>query len=225
MTIKIKKYTAKPVEVEAIQITKSNMAEVAKWCKGSVCTEVIPAEKSATGEEFTEKYVRPKMYRPKNRTHTPRDDEMTKGYVGKWIIKRGTNYKVYTDQAFANNYTDGQALPLAEQKHRDEVSPSIFNGMVQEMTQPRETHLAVSGHETKFVTPSAGVPMRGVTEPPFKENMTEEERDAHYEMLEAAHRRRNGGNDTALVAFTEPTTPNVGIFVSQVPTGFEKPAQ
>jgi len=160
MTIKIKKYTAKPVQVEAIQITKNNMAEVAKWCKGEILTEEVPAEKSATGEAFTERYIRPKMFRPKNQRPNTRDDEMTKGYVGKWIIKRGTNFKVYTDQAFANNYTDGQALPLAEQKHRDEVSPSIFNGMVQEMTQPRETHLAVSGHETKFVTPSAGVPMR-----------------------------------------------------------------
>lgn len=209
MGIQVKKYTAKPVVVEAVQVTSENMAEVAKWCKGQICTEAVPAEKSATGEAFTERYVKPKMYRPPTVRKNNRevDEERSKGYVGKWIIKRGTNFQVYTDQAFANSYTDNQAIPLAEQHHRDEVSPSIFDGMVQEMTQPaRETHLTVPGHPAVFTTPARGVPMRNVDSPPAGVPLREFPKRTLNEIGDDQQARQNA------------------LFIENVPTGFEKPA-
>lgn len=204
----IKKYTAKPVVVEAVQITEDNMADVAKWCKGDVRSELVPASESETGEEYTRKYVKPKMYKaPNSRPTNPKiEDRLTKGYVGKWIIKRGTNFKVYTDQAFANSYDDGAGLPLAEARHREEASPALFNGMVEELSRARETHLAVSGHETTFVTPAAGVPMRE-----FPKRTIDEIAADRQGQLENLQRRQED--------------PNVGLFVEAVPTGFEKPEQ
>jgi len=150
--MQIKTYTANPVVVQAIQITEQNMAEVAAWCKGEVRSEIVPTEE-VQGEVRTRRYIKPKMYRAQQM-------KKNKGYAGDWVLKQGTNFKVYSDTAFVNGYTDGEALPIVGEVSMD-VHPSIFNKMVEALNSTQVTHLAVPGHESTFTTPPAGVPMRG----------------------------------------------------------------
>jgi hypothetical protein len=145
MTINPKTYSTIPTEVEAIQITAENIEEVAKWCKSeirnTVATDTVPAQR----------YIKVKVYRPL-------DDEQTKGTIGKWVSKRGNSFKVYTDKAFVAGFQDGKAIPMVDNESL--AHEALFNGMVEELSQRRETHLATGGHEVIFTTPPAGVPMR-----------------------------------------------------------------
>lgn len=145
-TLKIKKYIANPSEVEAIQITSGNIHEVAKWCGGDV-------RKSDTDK--TVKFIKVPVFRALS-------DKQTKGYSGDWILKRGTSFKVYTDVAFKKNFTDGEAVKMVPDSEQEGVSEVIFQSMVEAREKPQETRLMMGGHESKFSTPPAGVPMRGV---------------------------------------------------------------
>jgi hypothetical protein len=141
----IKKYISKPSEVEAIQVTKENMADVAKWCAGEIV-------KDKEGQPF----IKVKVWRAQS-------EKLTQGYAGFWILRRGTGFKVYTDKAFKSSYTDGASIPMAESDPT--VEPALFNGMLQELSQARETHIRVGKNEASVSSPPAGVPMRGFAKP------------------------------------------------------------
>ena len=143
----LKSYVAKPVPVQAIQITAQNMSQVAKWCGGELRSGRHGAE------EY--KYIKVAVFRAAN-------ERQTQGRVGDWVIQRGTSFKVYNDLAFRNNYMDDpKGIPLTKTDDETVMDGSVFNGMVQELTTGREVTLNVPNHETQFSTPPAGVPMRG----------------------------------------------------------------
>ncbi len=142
----IKNYISKPTQVEAVQITPDNMASVAKWCKGEVLTK-----KDEQGNIV--KYIKVKVWRAQN-------DNQSQGTVGTWILKRGTGFKVYTDKAFKAGYTDGDSIPMVE--NDPSVTAAVFDQMVQERTEPRETRIVMGDHVETIRTPAKGVPLRGV---------------------------------------------------------------
>lgn len=142
--IEIKKYISKPTTVEAIQITKDNMAEVADWCAGEVRTH-----KDEHGK--IEKYVKVKVWRAQS-------EKLSQGFIGNWVLKRGTGYKVYTDKAFKSGYTDGASIPMVED---GDVNEAIFDSMVLERTKPHTTEIRMGDHVERITTPAKGVPMRG----------------------------------------------------------------
>lgn len=80
------KYARKTFEIDAVQVTADNIAEVAKWVDGDVRTDNKNAQ-----------YV-------KVRVHLPRSDRQTRAYVGDWVLYSGTGYRVYTPKAFAHNF-------------------------------------------------------------------------------------------------------------------------
>lgn len=79
------KYIRKPFEIDAVQVTTDNIAEVAKWVDGEIRSDDLG------------QYVKVRVHRPLN-------DRQTKAYVGDHVLYAGTGYKVYTDKAFKNSF-------------------------------------------------------------------------------------------------------------------------
>lgn len=145
--LKVKKYWSKPTQVEAIQVTHQNMAEVSRWCAGQIKT--VKDE----GTDRVRKFIKVKVWRAQS-------DKLTQAFVGDWVIRRGTNFKVYSEAAFKNNYTDGAAIPMVPVDPN--VSEAVFETMVKERTTPRRTRVQVGEHIETITTPAKGVPLRGV---------------------------------------------------------------
>lgn len=80
-------FSRKSFEVEAVQVTADNMAEVAEWCRGRVV--------KATGSE--EQHVKVRVLRPM-------EERQTQAFVGDWVLYAGTGYKVYNAKAFARSF-------------------------------------------------------------------------------------------------------------------------
>lgn len=96
--IKTKQYTRKPFNVDAIQVTAENMADVAAWCMGEI------RQVTQKGTNRSTDYILVRVLRPL----TPRQ---TQAFVGDWILYAGTGYKVYPNEAFLKNF-DPYPTPL-----------------------------------------------------------------------------------------------------------------
>lgn len=79
------RYIRKKFDIDAVQVTGSNIEEIAKWVDGEVRSESLG------------QYVKVRVHRPLN-------DRQTKAYIGDWVLYAGTGYKVYTPKAFANSF-------------------------------------------------------------------------------------------------------------------------
>lgn len=84
--LEIARYVRKPFDIDAVQITEENIAEVAKWAGGDV-----------RKDRENKPYIKIRVFQPKN-------SRQTKGYVGDWVLYAGTGYKVYTPKAFENSF-------------------------------------------------------------------------------------------------------------------------
>ena len=80
----IQKFVRKPFFVDAIQVTKENLEEVATWCEGQVCKD----------ESSGQPYIQVNVFNP---TEVP---DHSRAYVGRWILKAATGYKVYKTKGF-----------------------------------------------------------------------------------------------------------------------------
>lgn len=89
--MKTQTFERRPFDVQAVQVTPDNMAEIAKWCRGEVL------ENSDKGEQLSRKYITA-------RTTNPRDKRQTQAYLGDWVVKSGNSFKFYTPSAFAKNF-------------------------------------------------------------------------------------------------------------------------
>lgn len=81
----IEKYIRKPFLIDAVQVTKENMAAVAEWCGGTIMTE------KHGREEVSFIFVK---------VSYPRNERQTKAFVHDWALKVGTGVKLYTPRAF-----------------------------------------------------------------------------------------------------------------------------
>lgn len=88
MTIKPEKFVRKPIVAEGIQVNPKNMAEIARWCKGSI-------EREGARNEIT--FIKVEVFRPLN-------DRQTKAYDTDWVLFGSGGFKVYTDHAFRNSF-------------------------------------------------------------------------------------------------------------------------
>jgi hypothetical protein len=82
--------------VDAVQVTRENMQEIATWCGGEVARTVPKGRK----EEV--EYVKVRVFRPLN-------ERQTMAFKGDWVLYAGTGYKVYSDKAFKGSFE--QLLP------------------------------------------------------------------------------------------------------------------
>lgn len=84
--LETKKYVRKPFYIDAVQVTESNIGEIAAWCDGEV-----------RSDSDDKKYVKVRVHRPLN----PRQ---TQAFVGDWVLYAGTGFKVYTPKAFSASF-------------------------------------------------------------------------------------------------------------------------
>lgn len=89
--IEPKMFQRAPFFVEAIQVTAENLSEVATWCEG----DVRQTEKKTS-------FIKVKVKRPLN-------VRQTRAFVGDWVLKAGTGFKVYPDDAFHKCFQHAEA--------------------------------------------------------------------------------------------------------------------
>lgn len=84
--MQVEKYARVPFVVDAVQVTRANIHDVAEWCGGTV----VPAEGDVA------EHIKVKVYRPIS-------DRQTQAFPGDWILWTdvvGWGFKVYTNKAF-----------------------------------------------------------------------------------------------------------------------------
>lgn len=101
------KFTRKPFEIDAVQVTPENLEEVAAWCQG----EILAGE----SEDTAQRHIKVRVHRPLN-------DRQTKAYPGDWVLYAGKGYKVYTDKAFKTSF---QPSPQGDSDEAEEVIGSV----------------------------------------------------------------------------------------------------
>jgi hypothetical protein len=84
--VETKVYSRKTFEVEAVQVTKENINDVADWCDGEI---------RLTGDNVP--FIKVKVHRPLT-------TRQTRAFVGDWILFAGRGFKVYTSKAFFSSF-------------------------------------------------------------------------------------------------------------------------
>lgn len=103
MSIRPTKHARKPFVVDAIQVTKENMAEVADWCSG-----VLTNDDPDAGTDAEPLFIAVDVNRPLN-------VRQTKAYPGDWVLNLvGSGFKVYTDKAFQKSFDEVKTLSKAQ---------------------------------------------------------------------------------------------------------------
>lgn len=90
-------YLRRTFEIEAVRITEENFHEVARWCLAEEKTQTRPARKGESGYTREVPYLKVDVLRPLN-------DKQTMAFVGDWVLKTGTSFKIYSDIAFHKNF-------------------------------------------------------------------------------------------------------------------------
>lgn len=97
MTLKTGRFVSKSYPVEAVEVSSKNIDAVASWCRGMVC--VTPTSNPAhQGKQYVKVHV-----------HLPRNVRQTQAYIGDVVLYAGKGFKVYSNQAFKDNF-----MPVGE---------------------------------------------------------------------------------------------------------------
>lgn len=144
-------YLRRTFEIEAIRLTHENMSEVAKWCLAEEKVQTRPAKKGEGGYVQNVPYLEVRVLRPLN-------DRQTMAFVGDWILKTGTSFKIYTDIAFHKNFEkketyddillpeseaefmvlrNGSWEPMSPQELKEKLAP-VVRATLEEMRQEDE---------------------------------------------------------------------------------------
>lgn len=105
--IEVKRYARMPFEVEGLIVTAQNMPEVATWCDGELVEE-----------EVGRWYIKVEVQRVLN-------ERQRRAYIGDWILKAGTGFKVYTGKAFDKSFVEVQGAPVTIIPTPEVVIPSL----------------------------------------------------------------------------------------------------
>lgn len=95
--IKPETYLRRTFEIEAVRITHDNMHEVAIWCLAEEKVQTRPAKKGEGNFVQEIPYLKIEVLRPLN-------ERQSMAFVGDWVLKTGTGFKIYTDIAFHKNF-------------------------------------------------------------------------------------------------------------------------
>jgi hypothetical protein len=114
MSLDIQSYERVPFNVEAVRITLDNFDDVAKWCGGEKKLEKRGPDRSGTRNltQFIEVPV-----------NNPLTEKQKLAFVGNWVLKAGTGFKVYTDKAFQACFRKVLPRPTVEEIWTDDMLP------------------------------------------------------------------------------------------------------
>jgi hypothetical protein len=98
MELKFEKYIRKPFAVDAIEVTRENIREVARWCGGKVERH---RRRDYGYREGFDQYIKVEVRKPLS-------ERQTRAYYGDWILAAeqgtSTSFKVYTQPAFSASF-------------------------------------------------------------------------------------------------------------------------
>lgn len=118
--MKPKKFVRKRFEVEAVQVTVENFAEVVRWCGGIDVRDsfAAPDDKS---------YIKVPVRRPMNA-------RQTKAFVGDWVLhsENTQGFKVFTEKAFAANFETEVVAELVFEGPYDYHNRGLCGGVISE---------------------------------------------------------------------------------------------
>ena len=89
MAIRTQRYKRKPLIVDAVRVTEDNFDELALWCQGDIQHD----------STLNMRLIRV-------RVHTPKIPRQTQAFVGDWILYTEKGYKVYSDRAFMQSFSE-----------------------------------------------------------------------------------------------------------------------
>jgi hypothetical protein len=97
MSIVTGKFTRKSFNVEAIQVTAENMAEVAEWCGGTKKdARDLPRYNASDTPVW---YIQVPVVLSKAKTFRP-----DQAFVNSWVVKTGQGFAVYTKKGFGISF-------------------------------------------------------------------------------------------------------------------------
>jgi len=103
--MEIKTFDRKPFSVEAVQVTRENMKDVAEWCGGKVDTKTTPTKNGTKREKFV-----------KVPTTKPMNEKQTQAFVTDWVLLSDKKFKVYTHRAFVHTFQEQVVYTEADAK-------------------------------------------------------------------------------------------------------------
>jgi hypothetical protein len=135
-TLKIESYERLPFTIQAVEVTADNMKAVAKWCGGQIRT---------SGKRGIQKYIKVDVKRALN-------DRQTMAYIGDYVLRAGSGFKVYTPKAFSESFRKvvEDMVHVAErmidrEKAEDEAEDEQFDSTT-------EDSLPTGGNNTSFIS-------------------------------------------------------------------------
>lgn len=94
MSLKTEKYTRRPFDVDAVQVTPENMLAIAEWVKGEIVTE-------KRGRLLVQ-YVKVDVAKAIK-------ERQGRAYNDDWVLHSSTGFKVYLPKAFATCFQKVEA--------------------------------------------------------------------------------------------------------------------
>lgn len=134
--LKLEEYERLPFTIQAVEVTAENIRAVAKWCGGEVRT---------SGKRGIQKYIKVDVKRALN-------DRQTMAYIGDFVLRAGSGFKVYTPRAFSESFrkkVEGMVevtqRMIARERAEDAEEESHFDGTTPDV-------LPTGGLNTSFVS-------------------------------------------------------------------------
>lgn len=134
--LKLEKYERLPFTIEAVEVTAENMRAVAKWCGGQIRT---------SGKRGIQKYIKVDVKRALN-------DRQTQAYIGDFVLKAGSGFKIYTPRAFSESFrkkVEGM-MEVADRMVTREKAEEKAEDDDFDSTTPDD--LPTGGHNTSFLS-------------------------------------------------------------------------
>jgi len=88
MAFQTKRARRKDIFVQYVQVTSTNMPDLAKWCGGK-----IRSTKNGAKYIFVDVLF-------------PKEDKQRKAFVGDFLLQSPTGFKVFTESAFKKQFED-----------------------------------------------------------------------------------------------------------------------
>ena len=136
--LQLEEFERLPFTIQAIQVTHENIGQVAKWCHGKV---------RSTGKGGLTKFIKVEVKRALN-------DRQTMAYVGDWVLKAGSGFKVYTPKAFEESFRKKTEHMVSTVKNMVEREKAEDDAETEQFDSTKQDSLPTGGMHTSFISPN-----------------------------------------------------------------------
>lgn len=128
MTLETRNYSRVPFHVDAVQVTEENLEQIAEWAGGEVKTAnrtIRDAEGKPTGEKEKARYI-------KIETHRPLNERQTRAFIGDWVLKSDSGFKIYTAKAFSECFVPSNSVTFVNSMPTDPAHERIVDAALED---------------------------------------------------------------------------------------------